>query len=127
MVDEVGGSYGQRGREKLIVRWRTAGGPTNLAAGTTRIAQLLGRSPESKETPPPSPFHGLFIFTFDEAGRILTHTIEHSEESRDAEYATSKVFSLTDWLIKKARGHEERTPEIAWSKRGATAWHSEFP
>ena len=120
MVDEGGGSYGQRGREKLIIRWRTAGGPTSLAAGTARIAQLLGREPTSKDRPPPSPFHGLFIFTFDEEGRILTHTIEHSEESRDAEAATSKVFNLTDWLIKKARGQEEKTPELAWSRSKIT-------
>ena len=120
MMDEGGGTYGQRGREKLIIRWRTAGGPTSLAAGTARIAQLLGREPTSKDRPPPSPFHGLFVFTFDEAGRILTHTIEHSEESRDAEAATSKVFSLTDWLIKKARGQEERTPELTWSRSKIT-------
>ena len=126
MVDEGGGSCGQQGREKLIIRWRTAGGPTNLAAGTARIAQLLGRDPASKEKPPPSPFHGLFIFTFDEVGRILTHTIEHSAESRDAESVTSKVFNLTDWLIKKARGQEERTPELAWSRRGVTVVQSTF-
>ena len=126
MVDEGGGSYRQQGREKLIIRWRTAGGPTNLAAGTARIAQLLGRDPASKEKPPPSPFHGLFIFTFDEVGRILTHTIEHSAESRDAESVTSKVFNLTDWLIKKARGQEERTPELVWSRRGITVMQSTF-
>lgn len=126
MINEGGANYGQGGREKLIVRWRTAGGPTNLAAGTARIAQLLGRSPSSKDKPPPSPFHGLFIFTFDEVGRILTHTIEHSEESRDAENVTSKVFNLTDWLIKKARGQEEREPELAWSRRDVAVLQSSF-
>ena len=117
MIDEGRrGNYEQQEREKLVIRWRTAGGPTSLAAGTARIAQLLGRSPSSPEKPPPSPFHGLFIFTFDERGRIFTHTIEHSEESKDADTVTSKVFNLTDWLIKKARGQDQRLPELAWSR-----------
>ncbi|KAJ5775993.1 uncharacterized protein N7511_001004 [Penicillium nucicola] len=48
-------------------------------------------------------FTGLFIFSFDEEGRILTHTIEHADEA-DGWERTAKFVTLTDWLIGKARG-----------------------
>ncbi|KAJ5885611.1 hypothetical protein N7504_011447 [Penicillium tannophilum] len=48
-------------------------------------------------------FTGLFIFSFDEEGRILTHTIEHADEAGGWD-RTAKFVTLTDWLIGKARG-----------------------
>lgn len=48
-------------------------------------------------------FTGLFIFSFDEEGRILTHTIEHADEANGWD-RTAKFVTLTDWLIGKARG-----------------------
>lgn len=62
-------------------------------------------------------FCGLFIFEFDEDGRIATHTIEHAEEGGSAERA-SRVVNLTDWLIGRARGGRERIPELAWVVEG---------
>lgn len=58
-------------------------------------------------------FCGLFIFEFDEEGRIVTHTIEHAEEGGSAEKA-SRVVNLTDWLIGRARGGREKVPEFAF-------------
>ncbi|KAL2808166.1 hypothetical protein BJX63DRAFT_409958 [Aspergillus granulosus] len=54
-------------------------------------------------------FTGLFIFSFDEEGRVLTQTIEHAEDARGWE-RTAKFVTLTDWLIGKARGSLEPAP-----------------
>lgn len=48
-------------------------------------------------------FTGLFIFSFDEEGRICSHTIEHADDA-DGWDRTAKFVTLTDWLIGKARG-----------------------
>ncbi|KAJ6012661.1 hypothetical protein N7522_003016 [Penicillium canescens] len=48
-------------------------------------------------------FTGLFIFSFDEEGHILTHTIDNAEGATCWD-RTSKFVTLTDWLIKKAYG-----------------------
>lgn len=58
-------------------------------------------------------FCGLFIFEFDEEGRILTHTIEHAEESGSWDRA-SKVISVTDWLLGRAKWKQEKEiPNLA--------------
>ena len=54
-------------------------------------------------------FSGLFIFSFDQEGRILTHTIEHADEA-DGWDRTAKFVTLTDWLIGKARGSLDPSP-----------------
>ncbi|KAL4944088.1 hypothetical protein BDV06DRAFT_118301 [Aspergillus oleicola] len=55
-------------------------------------------------------FTGLFIFSFDEEGRVLTQTIEHAEDASGWE-RTAKFVTLTDWLIGKARGSLENEPQ----------------
>lgn len=60
-------------------------------------------------------FTGLFIFEFDEEGRIVTHTIEHAQEGGNWD-KFSKVISVTDWLLGKAwgkRSDEEAGPGLA--------------
>lgn len=57
-------------------------------------------------------FTGIFIFSFDEEGRVLTHTIEHADEA-DGWDRTAKFVTLTDWLIGKARGSLDPNPELA--------------
>lgn len=54
-------------------------------------------------------FTGLFIFSFDEEGRVLTQTIEHAEDASGWE-RTAKFVTLTDWLIGKARGSLDPAP-----------------
>lgn len=106
--------------EKLIVRWKTCRKGTILANGgllgkitsgkdAIQVGKLLrGASPDDGE------FSGLFIFEFDEEGRVQVHTIEHVEEGRNFDKMT-RVVSVTDWLLGKARGNkkEEETAGLA--------------
>ena len=89
--------------EKLIVKWKTCGkhpGGTNSDARMTQ-ASSDGHEEDDKE------FCGLFIFEFDEEGRIVTHTIEHVEEGGNWERKTARVVSVTDWLLGRAWGKKE--------------------
>lgn len=72
--------------------------------GTNRgLSKLLGGEEPIFKLSQEQQFSGLFIFSFDDEGRILTHTIEHADEA-DGEDRTAKFVTLTDWLIGKARG-----------------------
>ena len=90
--------------EKLIVRWRTCGkseekkeyGPVSDTVG--KIMNIVSGSSRPNEE-----FSGLFIFEFDEEGRIINHIIEHTDEGRHWDM-TAKVISVTDWLLGKAWG-----------------------
>jgi hypothetical protein len=108
--------------EKLIVKWKTCGKTRNKnSAGiyrgiganeqVERITDVLGgRSRDDEE------FCGLFIFEFDEQGRIAKHTIEHADEGSGSE-RTNRVVSVTDWLLGKVNGHrDEHVPSLAWCK-----------
>ncbi|KAL8952653.1 MAG: hypothetical protein Q9222_001459 [Ikaeria aurantiellina] len=117
--------------ERLIVRWKTcsrsdsseAGGDhsetTSLYRGigtreqVNRFTEWLSNPTRIRMGQREEEFCGLFIFEFDEEGRIVTHTIEHAEEGGSAEKA-SRVINLTDWLIGRARGKGEKVPELAW-------------
>lgn len=58
-------------------------------------------------------FTGLFVFAFDEQGRVATHTIEHAEQGKGCD-RTAKVVTLTDWLLGKAKsGVRDIGPEPA--------------
>ena len=103
--------------ERLIVRWKTSGKTKGKGMGALyrgigaseqvdKITQWLGGDARDDEE-----FCGLFIFEFDEEGRILTHTIEHAEESGHWD-RTSRVVSVTDWLLGRMNGRR-RVPELA--------------
>ena len=117
------------GEEKLVVRWKTEkkngnGSSTNAAAhssataGTSSngngginrgLSALLGGDEPIFNLNKGDDFTGLFVFSFDSQGRIATHTIEHADENNGFD-KTSKVVTLTDWLLGKAkwgRGKEE--------------------
>jgi Mitochondrial protein up-regulated during meiosis len=117
------------GEEKLVVRWKTekknANGATpNAAANSSAVAgssadghgginsglsRLLGGDKPIFNLNKGDEFSGMFIFSFDSKGRIATHTIEHADESNSFD-KTSKMVTLTDWLLGKAkwgRGREE--------------------
>jgi hypothetical protein len=74
-------------------------------------------------------FTGLFIFSFDEKGRILTHTIEHADEAEGWD-RTSKFVTLTDWLIGKARESLDPTPNpglaISCENYGSAPSHADY-
>jgi len=93
------------GSEKLIVKWKTC-----EKEAESKLSEILSRDrgKEDKE------FVGLFIFEFDDEGRVVSHTIEHVEESGDWDRKTAKVISVTDWLLGRAWGKkEEEIPGLA--------------
>lgn len=78
--------------------------------GTNRgLSVLLGGEEPIFKLSKEEQFTGLFIFSFDEEGRILTHTIEHADEANGWD-RTAKFVTLTDWLIGKARGSIDPVP-----------------
>lgn len=83
--------------------------------GTNKgLSVLLGGEEPIFKLSKEEQFTGLFIFSFDEEGRILTHTIEHADEA-DGWERTAKFVTLTDWLIGKARSSLDpvANPELA--------------
>ncbi|RDW69142.1 uncharacterized protein DSM5745_08902 [Aspergillus mulundensis] len=116
---------GDSGDERLVVRWRTErtqststpstpppSEPRKPDAGTRDesktntnkgLSVLLGGDAPIFKPSRDDQFTGLFIFSFDEEGRVLTQTIEHAEDAGGWE-RTAKFVTLTDWLIGKARG-----------------------
>ncbi|KAL8808868.1 MAG: hypothetical protein Q9223_003606, partial [Gallowayella weberi] len=123
----------QQQHERLIVRWKTCSSRTEsenpLSAPTSKALyrgigprEQVNRFTEWLSNPTSlgrkeEEFCGLFIFEFDEEGRIMTHTIEHAEEGGSAERA-SRVVNLTDWLLGRARGRRDKVPELAWMVEG---------
>ncbi|CCD46367.1 hypothetical protein BofuT4_P119170.1 [Botrytis cinerea T4] len=113
-------------REQLIVRWKTIGKTKNKGTGgfykgigarenVDKITEWLGGGSgedDSKE------FTGLFLFEFDEEGRIWSHTIEHVQEGGNWEKGVgAKVVGLTDWLLggmKNGRGDEGSPCPAFW-------------
>ncbi|KAL3442635.1 hypothetical protein BJX65DRAFT_298899 [Aspergillus insuetus] len=79
-------------------------------SGTNKgLSVLLGGDAPIFKLSSDDQFTGLFIFSFDEEGRVLTQTIEHAEDASGWE-RTAKFVTLTDWLIGKARGSLEPSP-----------------
>ncbi|RJE22507.1 hypothetical protein PHISCL_05150 [Aspergillus sclerotialis] len=128
---------GQGGDERLVVRWKTdpkrdnqsdgslatspdegpsSWKPSNLSSSKIGInkglSTLLGGETPIFKLSKEEQFMGLFIFAFDEEGRILTHTIEHADNASGWD-RTAKFVTLTDWLIGKARGSLDPTPGLA--------------
>ncbi|CAI7603366.1 unnamed protein product [Penicillium pancosmium] len=80
-------------------------------SGTNRgLSKLLGGDEPIFKLSKEQQFSGLFVFSFDDEGRVLTHTIEHADDATDGEDRTAKFVTLTDWLIGKARGSLEPAP-----------------
>ena len=107
------------GNERLIVRWKTCGKTKGKGMGAfyrgigageqvDKITEWLGGDVRDDEE-----FCGLFIFEFDEEGRILSHTIEHAEEGGSWD-KVGRVVSVTDWLLGKFGGRKEKELGLAW-------------
>lgn len=122
MIRNGGASVAHSARdEQLIVKWKTCGktkgkGMGGLYRGTGASEQvdkitefLAGDSRDDEE------FCGLFIFEFDEEGRIAKHTIEHADHGNNYD-RTTRVVSVTDWLLGKVNGRKkhEDVPGLAW-------------
>ncbi|KAI1615355.1 chromosome transmission fidelity protein 4 [Exophiala viscosa] len=114
--------------EKLVVRWKTEAkqnGNSNNATAASSAAQsnemshgginkglskALGGDKPIISLNKGDEFTGLFIFTFDSEGRIASHTIEHADENSGFD-KTSKMVTLTDWLLGKAKWSRMRENE----------------
>lgn len=84
--------------EQLVVRWRTIGkkNPNGAFQGKAREVKV-GYPASTMEA---DEFTGLFIFQFDEEGRIVKHVIEHVQEGGNWEKGVgARVVGLTDWLL----------------------------
>lgn len=73
-----------------------------------KITEWLGGDVRDDEE-----FCGLFIFEFDEEGRVLSHTIEHAEEGGSWD-KVGRVVSVTDWLLGQFGARRERELGLAW-------------
>jgi len=119
--------------EKLIVKWKTCG-KTEHRDGTGGIYRGVGirakdpmdkiknfisgtRNGDAHENEAEE-FCGIFIFEFDEQGRIVKHTIEHTEQGGN--WDKTRLVSVTDWLLGTFSG--KKTPELP-----ALAWCEERP
>jgi len=123
--------------EKLIVKWKTCG-KTKHRDGTGGIYRGIGigaRDPVDKikefiagtrdeasssssssqdGTQDDAEFCGIFVFDFDEQGRIVKHVIEHTEEGGHWDRSMTRVVSVTDWLLGRFHGkNREQMPELA--------------
>lgn len=107
------------GKEKLIVKWKTCsstegkekglGQGANTSETVKNMAKIVGDTKHQDEE-----FVGIFMFEFDEEGRIMTHIIEHAEEGGSWD-KTARVISVTDWLLGRAWGKrsEDGSPGLA--------------
>lgn len=93
--------------EEFVVRWRVPGGvgrdeDSGEGKGKKGIADIFAILGEGRGGNSDEGFSGMFIFAFDERGRILKHTIEHADRGREGE--EGRIISVAEWLMKKARG-----------------------
>lgn len=90
--------------EQLVVRWCEKR-KTAVESGVAKAMSF------GKGVDPNKAFTGLFIFDFDEEGRILSHTIEQAQAGNDWEAGVgAKVVGLTDWLLGGMKGSESPIP-----------------
>jgi len=101
--------------EQLVVKWRTASSNDKdkddnaklslTEQGEQNLDAHLRGSQTSNEK---KAFTGLFVFEFDKEGRIISHTIEHVDESGDWEKGVgARVVGLTEWLLRGIKGRTE--------------------
>jgi len=132
MVRRGGANVSKEQRqEQLVVKWKTCGKTTHRD-GTGGIyrgmgigardpvdrikAFIAGTKGELASDASPEEFCGIFIFEFDESGRIVKHIIEHTEEGGHFDQMT-RVVSVTDWLIGTFNGKRAQQPALAWCTR----------
>ena len=123
-----GDSAGSMRQERLVVRWRTCeDGKTKAAGGSGGAGSIYGRlrksqagsgdgqggRPQNGDKDDDQDFSGLFLFEFDEHGRILSHTIEHAQEGGNWD-KMPRMINVTDWLLEKAWGKKlDEAPALA--------------
>jgi hypothetical protein len=133
MIRRGGASVSKEHRqEQLVVKWKTCGKTTHRdgTGGIYRGMGISARDPVDRikafiagtkgesvdKSLEPDEFCGIFIFDFDERGRIAKHVIEHTEEGGHWDQMT-RVVSVTDWLIGTFNGKRAQQPALAWCAR----------
>ncbi|WPH00851.1 Mitochondrial protein up-regulated during meiosis [Acrodontium crateriforme] len=123
--------------EKLIVKWETCGKTKHRdgTGGVYRGSEISSKDPmdrikdfiagTSKKAPndvqQSDEFCGIFIFEFDEKGRVLKHIIEHTEEGGHWDHLP-RVVSVTDWLLSHLNGKgKQSVPELAICEERSSA------
>jgi hypothetical protein len=103
-----GGASGSAGlrNERLVVKWKTCGKKVESGRQIKKIAEYFGKDKKEGEQ-----FCGLFIFEFDEEGRIVNHTIEHTDEG--GLHDQTAIISVTDWLLGRAWAKRDDVPGLA--------------
>ncbi|KAJ4158043.1 uncharacterized protein LMH87_008590 [Akanthomyces muscarius] len=102
--------------DQLVVRWCETTKPGGAGAAIARSLRLT-RGGEANGDPNKA-FTGLFIFDFDQEGRVLTHTIETAQEGGDWERGMgAKVVGLTDWLLGGIQRDPGGTPPMPMFER----------
>lgn len=119
--------------EKLVVKWKTCGKTSHRdgTGGIYRGIGISGKDPverilgfvngtkakkdgvEEKRREEEEEFCGIFVFEFDEKGRVVKHVIEHAEEGGDWDRMT-RVVSVTDWLLGVFNGKKKEEMSLAW-------------
>jgi hypothetical protein len=115
--------------EKLMVKWKTCGktkhrdGSGGIYRGVgiaskdpvDRIKSFIsGTGSSSGSSSGAEEFCGIFIFEFDEQGKVVKHVIEHTEQGGHWDKMT-RVVSVTDWLLGSLGGRrKEELPALAW-------------
>ncbi|KAK4505432.1 hypothetical protein PRZ48_003395 [Zasmidium cellare] len=131
MVRNGGSAVAPENREeKLIVKWKTCGKTTHrdgtggiyrgmgLAVAKDPVEKIRGfiagtKDDASSGAKDAEEFQGIFIFEFDDKGRVVKHTIEHTEEGGHYDRMT-RVVSVTDWLLGRFNGkRREDEPALA--------------
>ncbi|KAK4115769.1 hypothetical protein N656DRAFT_842586 [Canariomyces notabilis] len=113
----VNGKVKGRGRNDVDADGRLSQGEGGGSGNGGNVGDTEVRAPVGTAQPvgaSTKEFTGLFIFDFDEEGRILSHTIEHVQEGGHWEKGVgAKVVGLTDWLLGGMKGGEEPCPAFA--------------
>jgi hypothetical protein len=123
MVKNGGSSVSSDMRhEKLIVRWKTCDKEKKENGQVSEAMENITNIVRGSKKEGDEEFSGLFLFEFDEEGRIRNHVIEHAQEGGNWE-KMNKVISVTDWLLGRAWGRrtDEGTPSLAFVKSGEQA------
>lgn len=121
--------------ERLRIRWRAASSSSSSPFSSSAVRLPDGSegngsssSMEEKEKKQErggttavgrGEFSGIFLFEFDDAGRVCKHVIENCEE--DEGEKVPGVITVTEWLIRKAKG-EPTTDGGGGGKLGGLAW-----
>lgn len=102
--------------DQLVVRWCETTKPGGAGAAIARSLRLTRGGEASGDSN--KAFTGLFIFDFDQEGRVLTHTIETAQGGGDWERGMgAKVVGLTDWLLGGIQRDPGGTPPMPMFER----------